>query len=232
MPDVWTTRLDLKTVVADLAAQDPPGAPLTDPFEIIVWENIGYLIDDGARETLFRELEARIGLSAAAIAGAPDEVLRGITRRGGMHPDKRAERLLDIARIVLADCSGDLAGTLATLPLAKARALLKRFPSIADPGADRILLFGGFAAVPSVDSNGLRAMVRMGFAMERPGNYGATYREAVAALAGQGEMTRPWLMQAYLVLREHGKTLCRRSQPQCLACPLDAGCAHAVISQL
>ena len=34
---------------------------------------------------------------------------------------------------------------LRALPLAKARALLKLYPTIADPGADKILLFAGIA---------------------------------------------------------------------------------------
>ena len=225
------TRLDLREVIDALGPLYPPQPPLTDPFEIIVWENVGYLIDDDRRDELFRELEQRIGLTAASLAAAEPETLLEITRRGGMHPDKRAQRLQDIARIVLEDCAGDLRQALATLPPGKARALLKRFPAIADPGADRIMLFAGLAATPALESNGLRAMARMGFCLARP-HYTATYREAVTALARHGEPDRAWLMRAYQILRDHGRSLCRRNRPECLACPLDAGCAHAVTNQL
>jgi endonuclease III len=225
------TRLDFREVIEALSGLYPPDEPLTDPFEIIVWENVGYLIDDERRAGLFSELNQRIGLTAASLSAAPHDALLDIVRRGGMHPDKRAQRLQDIARLVLEECGGDLREGLAALPTAKARALLKRFPSIADPGADRILLFAGLAAAPALESNGLRAMVRMGFCLERP-SYGVTYRDAVAVLARQGEPGREWLMRAYQLLREHGRTLCKRNRPECLACPLDAACAHAVVSAL
>ena len=220
----------MQTVITDLAAHYSPPAPLTDPLEIIVWENIGYLIDDRPREALFRELNDRVGLSAASLASAPIEVLLDIARRGGMHPDRRAARLRDIARLVLEDCGGDLAEALRARPLAKARALLKRFPSIGDPGADRILLFGGFAVVPALESNGLRAMVRLGLCQEKA-SYTASYKDAVRVLA-RHDPGRDWLMQAYVVLREHGKILCKRNRPICLPCPLDSACSHAVTSQL
>jgi endonuclease III len=223
------SRLDLREVVDQLP--DPAGEPLTDAFAILAFENIGYLIDDETRSALFEELKGRIGLSPAAILAAPDEALLDITRRGGMHPDKRAERLRAVARIAIEQCGGDIAGKLASLPPSKAKALLKGFPGIGAPGADRILLFGGYAVVPALESNGLRAMVRMGFCMERP-SWDATYRDAVALIAERGEMSRDWLMRAWLALRDHGKTLCRRSRPECLACPFDELCAHSVTTSL
>jgi endonuclease III len=224
--------LDLQETIAELAARYPtPPESLTDPLAILAHETVGYLIDDPLRGTLFAELKARVGIDPAALLHAPQETLLDITRRGGMHPDKRAERLREIGRIALVDCAGDLPGALAALPTPKARALLKRFPAVGDSGADRILLFGGFAVVPAVDSNGLRAMARMGFCLEAP-SWQTTYRAAVHLLSERGEMSLDWLTTAYLVLREHGKTLCRRSAPDCLACPLDGGCAHAVTSGL
>src|ERR1700741_863901 len=96
---------------------------------------------DAGRRALFAEFERRIGLTAREIANAPMPVLSDIAARGGMHPQKRAERLLEIGRLAIAESGGRLAEKLRTLPLAKARALLKKFPSVGDPGADRILLF-------------------------------------------------------------------------------------------
>ncbi len=224
--------LDLQETIAELAIRHPPkDEPLRDPLAILAWEAVGYLIDDGQRTLLFEALKAEVGLEPAALAQAPQDVLLGITRRGGMHPDKRAERLREIGRIVLSQCGGDLAGDLRTRPEAKARALIKRFPGIGDPGADRILLFGGYALTPAVDSNGLRAMARMGFCLEAP-SWSTTYKDAVRALTAHGQMSRQWLELAYLVLREHGKTTCKRAAPNCLACPLDPACAHAVTSAL
>jgi endonuclease-3 len=106
--------------------------------------------------------------------------------------------------------------------------LLKKFPSVGDPGADRILLFAGIAARPSVDSNGMRALVRLGFAAEAK-SYAQTYKAATAALLAASSQPE-WLKRAYGVLREHGKALCKRSAPICEPCPLDAVCAHRPVT--
>jgi endonuclease III len=34
-------------------------------------------------------------------------------------------------------------------------------------------------------------------------------------------------MSCHALLREHGRTLCKRTNPRCIACPLDSVCAHA-----
>ena len=204
------------------------GAPLTDPLSILVWDNIGYLIDDERRGELFAEFQNKIGLSAHRIANAPMPVLTDIAKRGGLHPQKRAERLLDIGRLAIAECDGDMMRAMKALPLPKARALLKKFPSVGDPGADKILLFAGIAPQPSIDSNGMRALLRLGYCAEHK-NYSQTYKAAVAALAG-ASTDAEWLKRAYVVLREHGKALCKRATPICEPCPLDPVCAHAAIA--
>lgn len=227
MPD----PIDLRAAIAKLAPLYPQGRPLTDPLAILVWENVGYLIDDARRAALFAEFEQRIGLTAHAIANAPMPVLTEIAKRGGMAPQQRAERLKEIGALAIVKCDGDLTRALKALPLAKARSLLKRFPSVGDPGADRILLFARIAPVPALDSNGLRALVRLGFVTEEK-SYGQTYKSAVAVLARDGQAGFDWLKRAYLVLREHGKALCKRSAPICEPCPLDRTCAHRTTSKL
>jgi endonuclease-3 len=219
----------LKTAVAKLAKLYRPAEPLTDPLAILVWENIGYLIDDARRAELFAEFAKKIGLTAHHIADAPMLIVADIAKRGGMHPQKRAERLIEIGRLAIRECDGDIASKLRTLPLPKARALLKKFPSVGDPGADRILLFSGVAPQPCLESNGLRALVRLGFCAEGK-SYAQTYKGAIAALTAEGANDAEWLKRAYLVLREHGKSLCKRSAPLCEPCPLDAVCAHRPVS--
>lgn len=200
--------------------------PSADALGLILWENIGYLIDDRRRDELFREFERRVGLDPAKIARAPDTLLLDIARRGGMRPETRVERWHRIAEIILSECGGDLDSRLRALPVAKALTLLKRFPAIGDPGADRILLFCGLDARPALDSNGLRVLVRLGFVA--PGaSYAATYKAAIAHVGEALPPDRDRLVAAYRLLREHGRTLCKRTQPNCMACPLDAACAHA-----
>ncbi|HEY4942592.1 MAG TPA: hypothetical protein VII56_14280 [Rhizomicrobium sp.] len=222
-------RVTLKDAVAKLAPLYRASKPLGDPLAILVWENIGYLIDDARRGALFAEFGKRIGLKAHEIANAPMPILTDIAARGGMHPQKRAERLREIGSLAIAACDGDLTAKLKSLPLAKARTLLKKFPAIGDPGADRILLFAGITAQPCLDSNGLRALVRLGLCAEGK-SYAQTYKAGIDVLRRDGAPDAAWLKRAYLVLREHGKALCKRSAPICEPCPLDRVCAHRPVT--
>ena len=224
-------RPSLQTVVTALAERYPAPEPLTDPFQLIIWENIGYLIDDHRRAVLFGEVERRVGLTAAAIEAIDGTTLLDIAERGGMRPEVRVQRWRDIARITLDRAGGDLDGTLRSLPLARARSLLKAYPVIGDPGADKILLFTGVAVRPSLESNGVRALARLGYCAEGR-DYTASYRAAIELLARDGLATRDWLMTAFQVLRDHGKALCKRGAPLCLSCPLDADCAHVAVKAL
>ena len=221
----------LKSIIAKLARLYSPGDGPSDPLQLILWENIGYLIDDEKRAALFAEFGKRVGFDAGAIARAPKSLLTDIAKRGGMRPGTRVERWREIARLALTEAGGDLKRTLRALPLPKARALLKKFPAIGDPGADKVLLFSGIAAQPSLDSNGLRTLVRLGFCAEEK-SYAATYKSAVKVLRREGGEDRTWLMSAYVALREHGRALCKRGKPLCLACPLDKICAHVLVRRL
>lgn len=215
----------LRGVIRELSRLYRPAEPSRDAFEIILWENIGYLIDDARRQSLIAEFRTRAGRNAAAIARAPDALLLDIASRGGMRPEMRVARWRQIADIILTECGGDLAARLRDLPVGKARLLLKRFPSIGDPGADRILLFTGIETRPSVETNGLRVLVRLGMVPDRK-SYAATYKSASSVLLNASSGRRAWLISAYLLLREHGRVLCKRSAPHCMACPFDQLCAH------
>lgn len=222
---------ELIAVVETLGRHLTPAAVPTEPLAMILWENIGYLIDEARRRTLFDAFEAAVGLDARAIAAADDATLLPLAKRGGMRPEVRVARWRTIARIALEHCGGDLDGALRSLPLGKARALLKTFPVIADPGADKVLLFSGIAARPCLESNGLRSLARLGFVIER-GAYAADYRAGIEVLAASGRADRDWLVEAHQRLRDLGRTWCKRGVPNCLACPLDGTCAHAEVRAL
>jgi endonuclease-3 len=221
----------LIAVVATLKHHLPVAPVPTDPFQMILWENIGYLIDDERRRTLFDGFAATVGLDPDAIAAADDAVLLPLARRGGMRPETRVGRWRAIARIIAERCDGDLAATLRALPLVKARSLLKMFPVIGDPGADKILLLSGVAARPSLESNGLRSLARLGVFKEQA-TYTANYRAGIEVLVNQGRPDRDWLTDAYLLLREHGKLICKRGQPLCDVCPLADSCPRAPVTAL
>jgi len=202
----------------------PKAFPPRNPFQWILWENVAYLLDDEKRELAYRTLEKKVGLTAERIAKAPAKVLREVTAFGGMHPDRRVARLNEIAELALAEKSPDLAHVL-DLPLAQARKILEKFPSIGAPGADKILLLCGALRELALESNGLRVVVRLGHGEEKSG-YAATYRSALAALAPKLPEDNAWLARAHLLLRTHGRTLCRRSDPDCDACPLTRRCRY------
>ena len=218
-------------MVATLARHLPFPAIPADPLRLILWENIGYLIDDPRRRELFDAFEAAVGFDPEAIAAADDATLLPLARRGGMRPETRVQRWRDIARLVAERCDGDLDRTLRQAPLPKARTLLKAFPTIGDPGADKILLFADIAVRPSLESNGLRALARLGF-FEEQASYDRSYKAAIAVLSSAGPTDRAWLVSAYFGLRELGKVVCRRSEPLCHACPLDGVCAHVSVVEL
>ncbi len=225
------TAPDLRETVAILALVHPAPDILTDPLHQVLWDNMGYLIDDERRAAIFQAFAARVGLSAAQIAAADEAILFDLAGRGGMRPEARVQRWREIARIVTERAGGDLGATLRAMPPAKARAMLEAFPTIGAPGADRILLFAGVAARPCLESNGLRVLARLGFFVEAR-SYQACYRAAIDILARDGLADRDWLVTAYLALRDHGRSLCKRGAPLCHACPLDSRCAHAAVANL
>jgi hypothetical protein len=99
---------DILPLIADLSRLYSFRAPLSDPLGLILWENIGYLIDDARRQALFGEFQACIGIDAGRIAHASEARLFEIAKRGGMRPETRVARWRRIAEIVLDQCGGDL----------------------------------------------------------------------------------------------------------------------------
>ena len=124
-----------------------------DPYELIVYTNCGYPPSQENCRKGFEALRSAVGVSTAALLGASERVLAKALRAGGIVPELRASRLKLIAQLVTEEFGG---GLRASLDASKeARKTLKRFPTIGDPGVDKILLFCGgvpIAAVPSPSS--------------------------------------------------------------------------------
>jgi endonuclease III len=204
------------------------GAPVTPPakgpFELVMWENACYLLPDERRLEVFEALRARVGLTAAAINAASDKVLLPLAKRGGMRPEMRVLRWREIARITLEQCAGDL-DVILKLPYSAARSALKQFPTIGDPGAEKILLLCGVTAGLPLESNGLRVMLRLGWGRLQK-NYGATYRSVQADLKPELPTSAARLKEAHLLLRTHGKELCKDKGPLCNHCPIATECDY------
>src|SRR5437660_5742331 len=148
----------------------PPTPPSTDPLELIIWENIAYLASDRRRAEAFATLKRSIGTRPEQILAAKHSALAAIGK-AGIVPDVSAEKLLAIAKIAYEEFDSDLRSVLRK-PLLQAKKALKRFPSIGDPAAEKILLFTRSYPVFSLESNGLRVLCRVGFA-EGQKNYSA-----------------------------------------------------------
>jgi endonuclease III len=211
-------------IIAKLKSHYGPPRPLktTDPLEMILLENVAYLVGDEQREGAFEALRDRVGLSPVDIVTAHDEKLLEVARLGGMLPGGRVEKLRRIANIALQEFDGDLKSVLAQ-PVAKAKRALKKFPGIGDPGAEKILLFTRTHPVLALESNGLRVLLRLGYGEERK-NYSATYRAAQEAVKPESQEDFDWLIEAHQLLRHHGQELCKRSEPLCAPCPLKLDC--------
>jgi endonuclease III len=202
----------------------PPTPPAHGPFELVLWENACYLLPDERRLEVFQTLRDKVGLNAAAIDAAADRVLLPIALRGGMRPEMRVFRWREIARVTLNQYNGDLDSIL-NLPYAEAKKALKQFPTISDPGAEKILLLCGMAGPLPLESNGLRVLCRIGWGHEQK-SYQATYRSVQEALKPELPSQAEPLKQAHLLLRLHGKTLCNDKAPLCHACPVSSQCDY------
>jgi endonuclease-3 len=201
----------------------PQPPAVTDPFEQILLENVAYLANDAARTAAFAELKKRTGLKPARILAAPRAALHVIAGRC-ITPAATVEKLLEIAAIAQDEFGGDLSGVLAGPPREAMKAL-KKFPSIGDPGAEKILLFSGRLPVLALDSNGLRVLLRLGYG-KQDGGYAKSYRSAQAAAQLELPKKVGVLVEAHQLLHRHGQELCKTKHPRCESCPVRAQCVY------
>jgi endonuclease-3 len=217
-------RLPFATLIERLTKLygEPEPPPVIEPFEMILWENVAYLANDTKRAEAFGELRARVGLTPAAIRKAKDSALlavasKGIVAKGTVEKLRTAA---EIARYF----HDDLAAILEK-PLAAAKKDLRKFPAIGEPGAEKILLFNQRFPILAMDSNALRVVLRIGYGAEHP-NYATNYKIAQRALASQLPDNCRTLIRAHQLLRQHGQTLCKTSDPICNRCPLRPDCPY------
>ncbi len=217
---------NLSKLIARLAKfYGQPQPPVTtDPFELILFESVAYLVSDDRRAEAFELLRKTVGTKPHQVLSASHNALLRVTELGGMQPEKRAARLREIALIAMNEFGGDLSEAL-QLPLPKAKKALQKFPSIGEPSAEKFLLFTRSYPVLGLDSNGLRVLLRLGFGEEKK-NYSASYRSVQEAIKDQLTDDYDWLMDAHLLLRQHGKELCKTNRPLCEKCPVKKSCAY------
>ena len=202
----------------------PQPPRVTDPFEQALWENIAYLATDEKRTMVFAALRQRIGTRPQQILKATDEELLAVTRLAGTMPELAVRKLRQCAEVAHFLFQGDTRAQL-RLPFQQARQAMRKFPSIGEPGAEKILLFAGAYPVLALDSNALRVLQRLGYGEARKG-YAASYRATQAAVGSQVGQDCTSLMRAHQLLRQHGKETCKRTRPLCHDCPLSPSCRY------
>jgi endonuclease III len=202
----------------------PAPLPTSDPFELVLWENIAYLATPARRRQAFAQLKATVGTSPARILSAKLQALELATAHGILK-GTFAAKLQECAQIVMAEFGGDLAAALRAAP-AQAKRILQSFPGVGEPGAEKILLFAGHQSELAPESNGLRVLVRLGLVVEER-SYSRTYT-ASRQVASHFSANPTVVAEAHLLLQQHGQTLCKRGAPRCGECPLERRCAHGL----
>jgi endonuclease III len=198
-----------------------PSFPV-EPYAFLIWWHCGYPASDAACEKGWENLKQQVGIEPPQLLAASPMKIAAALKAGGMVPELRAQRLKEIAMRVKDEFGGDLRSAL-TGPLAKVRKTVKSFPGIADPGADRILLFAGIAPLAAVPSNCTHVLVRILQGPEGE-NYSVGYREAQRAIAAEVPEKFDARMRAYLLLKIHGQQTCKRTNPKCKECPVRSKC--------
>jgi endonuclease-3 len=219
------TQLTVREVLNQLEAfygKQEPCWP-SDPYLFLLWWYCGYPASDASCSKGWKELTSKIGTDPDAILAARPATLASALKPGGMLPEFRAERMKEVTARIKDEFGGDLRAALVG-PITKVRKILKSFPSIADPGADRILLFAGIQPVAAVPSNCTGVLARVQKGREEK-NYNASYREAQRMIEAEIPATFDSRIRAYLLLKRHGQELCKHTSPKCDQCTLLAVCA-------
>lgn len=215
---------EFKTLIARLEKHygKPELPPAKGPFELVLWENACYLLPDERRREVFEGLRELVGLNPTAIWQADKNILMPLAVRGGMRPETRVFRWREVARITLEQFDGNLDQIL-EWPYKKALKVLRTFPNIGGPGAEKILMFCGVAEGLPLESNGLRVLTRVGFGRVEK-DYGKMYRSVQEALAGELPRGAAPLARAHLLLRRHGREICHTNGPECGECSVVDKC--------
>ena len=202
-----------------------PKAPkITDAYEMVLHRNCGYPQSDANCDKGFAALKEEIGLEPEKILTAPVAKLREVMSGSVMLPALSAQRLREIAARVETEFGGDL-DTVLKRPVAEAKKALRKFPTLGEAGAEKILLFTKTAAVAAVPSNCIHVPLRLGFGRESK-NWAASYKSAQEAIRAELPETCEAQLRAYLLFKQHGQTLCKSARPKCEECPVTDECEY------
>lgn len=203
----------------------PQPPPAKTAFELVAWEKVAYLALDERRTAAFALLRRKIGITPKKILAAPRADLIDVLATGGIGAPERANNLIKAAEMVVGDFDGPL-DEVCRRPLPEAKKQLMRIYGIGEPGAEKILLFTHSHPVLGLDSNGLRVLTRLGYG-DAAKTYSAAYRSATSAALFELGADIEFLIEANLLFRTHGQTVCKTTKPRCGACVIRESCPSA-----
>lgn len=207
----------------------PPRPALRDPYLMILHRLSGYPQSDANCDRGYAALKAGIGTAPDAIFDAPQAQLAAALRAGGIVPERRAERLREVAARVRRDFGGTLKPLLKQ-PVKAAMKVLQSFPTLGSAGAEKILLFNGIP-VAAVPSNCPHVPLRLDFG-SGGSHWAAGYKSAQTAIQRALPGDAAGQLRAYLLFKRHGQELCKANRPRCAACPVRAACRYYASSRV
>jgi endonuclease III len=207
-------------------AYGEPALPATrTAFEMVLWECVAYLVEDERRAAVFNALRRKTGCAPERIGALSARQLGELLAGGGILPAQRVRKVFEAAALAAEIGPATLEEAVARDEKA-ARKLLRKFPGIGEPGAEKILMTLGGLATLAPESNGLRVLTRLGLGEEST-SYARTYRSAARAVAADLPAAPAARVRAHHLLRLHGQRCCKRTAPHCSECPLARICPSA-----
>ena len=190
-------------------------SPRLDGISELISAVLSQHTSDLNSERAFQELWRRFGSWEAVLAATPDQVANAI-RAGGLARIK-APRILEVLHQVRALRGEFDLSFLKELPLAEAKAWLRRLPGVGPKTAAVVLCFSlGMPAFP-VDTHVHRVSRRLGLVGPR-----VTAEEAHGVLEADIASEQVFSFHVYLIT--HGRRVCKAQRPQCHRCVLAFGC--------
>ncbi|MDA1036268.1 MAG: A/G-specific adenine glycosylase [Chloroflexi bacterium] len=196
-------------------ARDLPwrSAPfLGDPYAVLVSEVMLQQTQVDRTIPKFLAFMDRFPTVAALAVASPGEV---ITLWAGMGYNNRAVRLHRLAQQVTQELAG-------VLP--KDVELLRALPGIGPYTAAAVACFAFNAAVPVLDTNIYRVLSRVAHGVHAPSR---SELEPLASELLSGESAPLDASAWHQALMDIGATICTKSRPRCMLCPLREQCAAA-----
>ena len=213
----------LMTVYHRLRAQHGPQRwwEGSGTFEIAVGAVLTQRVAWRNAERAVSALNARGWLSPERLAEAPVErVAEAI--RPALFYNQKAHRLKGLASLVVQRYAGDLDRLLRT-EVDRQRATLLSLAGIGPETADAIILYAGGSLSFVIDAYARRVLRRLGV-IAGDEAYDLLRSTFMAHLPADVSLYQEY----HALFVAHGRTVCRRTAPECRSCALFDLCAHAL----